>query len=111
MKATREGDEDMVSREIKTVEDNRYIELAKQCIGLDRNKPYARQGKRFYRPTQNRFRSKANNEDWELLELVGYAKHWMVSRDGFTDFRMTRAGLDWLGKSLGIHIYDEEEQE
>lgn len=97
--------------EIEFQEDNRYIELAKQCIGLDRNKPYTRHGKRFYKPAQNQFHSSATNEDWRILELAGYAKHWMVRRDGFTDFQLTRAGLDWLGKSLGIHIYDEEEQE
>ena len=24
-------------------------------------------------------------------------------------YRLTRAGLDWLGDKLGIHIYDEED--
>lgn len=89
--------------------ENRYIKLAKHCIGLDRKKTYTRHGKRFYRPYRNYFATGRNYEDWEVMELAGYAERGEQNQHGGYTFYLTRAGLDWLGKKLGIHIYDESD--
>lgn len=41
----------------------KYIELAKHCIGLDSKKPYTRHGKKFYRPYRNFFATGSNYEN------------------------------------------------
>lgn len=87
---------------------NRYVDLAMHCIGLDRKRPYARHNKRFYRPYRNYFASGKDHEDWDVMALVGYAERGEANSHGGYMYYMTRAGLDWLGKKLGIHIYDEE---
>ena len=88
--------------------ENRYIELAKHCIGLDRKKPYTRHGKKFYRPYRNYFSTGRDCEDWEVMESAGYAERGRQNQHGGYMFWLTRAGLDWLGERLDIHIYDEE---
>lgn len=88
---------------------NRYIELAKHCIGLDRKKPYTRHGKRFYRPYRNFFVTGRYYEDWETMEGAGYAERGDQNQHGGYTFFMTRDGLDWLGGVLDIHIYDESD--
>ncbi len=88
---------------------NRYMDLAKHCIGLDRKKPYIRHGKRFYRPYRNFFATGSNYEDWETMKDAGYAdRDKEKNQHGGYTYWMTRVGLDWLGERLGIHIYDEE---
>lgn len=88
---------------------NRYIELAKHCIGLDRKKPYVRHGKKFYRPYRNFYATGKAYQDWEIIENAGYAERGNRNQHGGYTFFMTRAGLDWLGLELGIHIYDESD--
>ena len=39
----------------------------------------------------------------------GYARRWPAGTRGSYTFQMNRAGLDWLGETLGITIHDEEE--
>lgn len=87
---------------------NRYIGLAKHCIGLDRKKPYTRHSRKFYRPYRNYYYVKEDNEEWSVLENAGYASHLTANRPGYVSFYLTREGLDWLGEQLGIYIYDEE---
>lgn len=43
------------------------------------------------------------------MEDAGYAERGAQNQHGGYTFFMTRTGLDWLGKELGIHIYDESE--
>lgn len=85
-----------------------YIDIAKHCIGLDRIKPYTRHGKKFYRPYRNYYSTGRNSEGWNEMVLAGYAEHGEKNSHGGYTFWLTRAGLDWLGKELGLHIYDEE---
>lgn len=87
--------------------ENRHIELAKHCIGLDRKKPYIRHGKKFYRPYRNYFVTGRDCGDWEMMESSGYAERGGQNQHGGYTFCLTRAGLDWLGEQLGMHIYDE----
>ena len=90
-----------------------YIELAKHCIGLDRKKPYSRNGKKFYRPYRNYFATSSTGcdlDDWEAMKSAGYADKWKQNQHGGYTFYLTREGLDWLGEELGIHIYEVEEK-
>ena len=91
--------------------ENRYVELAKHAIGMGLGKPYKRHGRVFYRPYRNYFATSygcADYECWETLEDAGYAKS--IQRDEYgKTFWLTRAGLDWLGEKLGVHIYDEDD--
>ncbi len=86
---------------------NQYIDLAKHCIGLDRKKPYIRHGKKFYKPYRNFYATGKNYEGWEMMVSAGYAKKGEQNQHEGYIFYMTREGLDWLGKQLEIHIYDE----
>lgn len=88
----------------------RCISLASHTIGLDNKKPYTRHGKKFYKPYRNYFATAPQCdgfEDWQTMENEGYAKSSKTEK-GNVIFWLTRSGLDWLGKQLGIHIYDEE---
>lgn len=86
-----------------------HIELAKHAIGLDRKKPYTRHEKKFYRPYRNFFATGKKYEDWETMVSAGYAERGEKNQHGGYTFYLTRAGLDWLGEQLGVHIYDEEQ--
>ncbi|MDE5696592.1 MAG: hypothetical protein K2I96_04145 [Lachnospiraceae bacterium] len=88
---------------------NRYIELAKHCIGMGQRKPYTRHGKLFYRPYRNYYASGKNHEEWDLMVDAEYAKRGEANSHGGYIYYMTRKGLDWLGKELNMHIYDESE--
>ena len=88
------------------------------CIGMvdsgsQRHKPYRRHGRTFYRPWRNYYCCAADDQTWTLLCEAGYASHGDIhahgSRKPSTTFWMTRAGLDWLGRALGMTIYDEED--
>lgn len=92
------------------MEESKYIELAKHCIGLDRKKPYIRGKKKFYRPYRNFYATGAVYEAWETLALAGYAdRDKEKNQHGGYTYWMTRAGLDWLGEQLGIYIFDESD--
>ncbi len=86
------------------------IEASKHCIGLDYKKPYKRHGKLFYKPYRNYYATVLPNDTWYSLKLFGYAFSGPVQiKDNRTmvTFHMTRDGLDWLGRELGITIHDE----
>lgn len=92
------------------IKENRYIDLAKHCIGLDYKKPYIRHGKKFYRPYRNYFYSGRNFNDLEEMVSSGYmSRNKEKNQVGGYTYWMTRAGLDWLGEQLGMHIYDEDD--
>lgn len=86
---------------------NSYVEKAKHCIGLDRRKPYTRHGKKFYRPYRNYYATGGPDEDWEMMVDAGYAEHGEKNNHGGYTYWLTRAGVDWLGEKLGMHIWDE----
>lgn len=90
--------------------ENTYISLASHAIGMDYKMPYTRHGKKFYKPFRNYFDTAPwcdTFKAWEAMEMAGYAKSDSNEQDEYT-FWLTRAGLNWLGERLGIHIYDEE---
>lgn len=88
------------------------VRKAAHAIGLDYKRPYMRHGKAFYRPYRNRFSTHDTAPDfkvWQGLCENGYAKKCPSGPRGGYTFWLTRAGLDWLGETLGITIHDEED--
>ena len=90
------------------------VRLAAHAIGLDHKKPYIRHGKTFYRPYRNYFTTRTKSYDHEIwceLFFYGYAAFSLPpnTMPGSTKFWLTRKGLDWLGETLNITIYDEED--
>lgn len=82
-----------------------YIEEAKHAIGLDYKNPYHRHGKAFYKPYRNFFCTTKNDKIWALLKDAGYAEH-DEEKKGLVYYKLTREGLDWLGRQLDVMIYD-----
>lgn len=83
------------------------VRMAAHAVGLDNRKPYRRHERYFYKPYRNYFAlgAKCNGVAlWIGLEREGYAER----QEGKWTFWLTRKGLDWLGKELGVTIYDEE---
>lgn len=87
---------------------DKKLSKAVHCIGMDRKRPYTRHGKMFYRPYRNYYSTGKVDEDWEELVSEGYAKRGDENQHGGYTFWLTRAGLDWVGNELEIHIWDEE---
>lgn len=87
--------------------EDRYISMAKHAIGLDRKKPHTWRNKTHFIPYRNHyFASPSESEDWETLVAEGYAIAIGRHCGGFVTYSLTRTGLDWLGKRLGMHIYN-----
>lgn len=101
-----------MARHIDFTKHSQPVQLAAHAIGLDHKRPYMRHGKTFYRPYRNYFTTPDNAHDytvWMGLCENGYARRWHGGSRGYYTFNLTRAGLDWLGETLGITIYDEED--
>lgn len=81
------------------------IVVMQHCVGLGRKKPYKRHGKLFYRPYRNYFATGAQDELWEAIRKEGYATARKEQSHVF--YFLTREGLDWLGKQIGVYIHDE----
>ena len=84
------------------------VEHAKHMVGLDGyGKTYTRKGKKYYKPYRNYW----DGED-PALELMSHKafglveNHGTVTEDGSPYYRLTREGLDWLGRRLSITIRD-----
>ena len=100
-----------MTRYIDFTKQPKPVQLAAHAIGLDYKRPYIRHGKTFYRPYRNYYTTGARSPEstiWKDLCEYGYA-NWRRSRNGGFTYWLTRAGLDWLGETLGITIYDEED--
>lgn len=83
------------------------IELCKHMIGIDYRKPYHRHGKTFYKPYRNYFTTSSAHKLFEKLP------DWIIHKrrneeSGHMCYWLTREGLDWLGRQLGITIKNEE---
>jgi hypothetical protein len=92
-------------------------QIVMHTIGMNdscsqRHKPYHRHGRLFYKPWRNCFNTYLDSKPWLELCLRGYAEHGQVfvadgDRPPLTNYRLTRKGLDWLGRELGMTIYNE----
>lgn len=100
-----------MARYIDFTKHSQPVQKAAHAIGLDHKRPYMRHGKTFYRPYRNYFTTHLKTHDytvWMGLFENGYAAYRQGASDGIC-FWLTRAGLDWLGETLGITIHDEED--
>lgn len=78
-------------------------------IGLDYNRPYTRHGRMFYRPHRNYFTTNGKSTLFCPLVEEGYMTECSMppapdDTEGYI-YTLTRAGLDWLGKQIGVNIY------
>ena len=99
-----------MARHIDFTKHSQPVQLAAHAIGLDRKRPYMRHGKTFYRPYRNYFTAPIDSHNytvWRGLYENGYAGFRHTPGHICYYFWLTRAGLDWLGETLGITIYDE----
>ena len=82
-------------------------------IGLypeGRRKSYTRHGKKFFRPYRNGWGGE--NPRLELACNDAYRfcrKGYFSKQESYPIYHLTREGLDWLGRQLGIYIHNEEE--
>lgn len=104
-----------MARNINLSQQPEMVRLAAHAIGLDQMRPYVRHGKTYYRPYRNRYHTHDKSSVynvWRDLCAKGYAvcnEGQISGNHHYYYFNLTRAGLDWLGETLKITIYDEED--
>ena len=81
-----------------------YVLEAEHAIGLDYEKPYLKHKKLFYKPFRNHFAASVNNKIWNNLVEIGYAKRSKPYEKNTCFYWLTRKGMKWLGRILGIKI-------
>lgn len=89
----------------------RDVQIAAHMIGLNYKHPYARHGRRYYKPYRDYFYAALSGPDHDTLremEKKGYVESGKPSDKGVY-FWITRSGLDWLGGVLHIQIHDPED--
>ena len=102
-----------MARYIDLTKHSRQVKLAAHAIGRDSKRPYIRHDRPFYRPYRNYFCTHDKAPDyivWKEMYDKGYAGFSHTARPGGIIFRLTRAGLDWIGETLGLTIYYDEEE-
>lgn len=81
---------------------NRVIELCKHMVGLDRESPYHRHGKAFYKPYRNFFCDRETGN--RLLDRLPQDVVFVNKGEKHTYYHLTENGLKWLGRQLKITI-------
>ena len=85
-------------------------QMVLHTIGLDYARPYTRHGRKFFRPYRNYFTTNGKSAAFRPLVEAGYMTEELMPRgpDGTEGYlyRLTRAGLNWLGEQIGVKIYD-----
>ena len=88
-------------------------QMVLHTIGLDRKRPYTRHGRKFYKPYRNYFTTNGRSVAFRPLVEAGSMTENDMGRapDGTEGhiYRLTRAGLDWLGKQIGVVIHNEDD--
>lgn len=88
------------------------VKNAMHMIGLDmlKHKPYVRHGKKFFRPWRNYWAGYNAELDYMSHDVFSFVeKQEPKLSGGMPYYYLTRRGLDWLGRRLGITIHDEED--
>ena len=87
---------------------------AKHMIGLDglKHKPYTRHGKKFYRPYRNHWGG--YNAELDYMSHAAFGLIKKVNSNsmlpwGMPFYYLTRDGLEWLGRQIGVTIHNPEE--
>lgn len=87
------------------------LEHMRHMIGLDmlKHKPYKRHGKLFYKPYRNYWAGQNKYLDY-LSGALGLAEKQEPEKEGgMPYYSLTRRGLDFLGRHIGVTIHDEED--
>ena len=87
------------------------LDHMRHMIGLDmlRHKPYKRHGKLFYKPYRNFWAGQNQYLDY-LGGVIGMVeKEESKQAGGMPFYYLTRRGLDFLGRHIGVTIRDEED--
>lgn len=85
----------------------KVIDLCKHMVGLDRQNPYHRHGKAFYRPYRNFFAS-----NFPGNRLLNKLSHWIITKsqsEKHVYYKLTTEGLQWLGRQLHVTIKEERD--
>lgn len=80
----------------------KVIDLCKHMVGLDRQNPYHRHGKAFYRPYRNFFAS-----NFPGNRLLNKLPGWLIAKsqsEKYIYHKLTTEGLKWLGRQLHVTI-------
>lgn len=87
------------------------LDECKHMVGLDNQKPYRRiyhrHGKAFYKPYRNYYSAPESGN--RLLDKLPF---YIISKkkgERYIWYKLTREGLDWLGRQLNITIKNEED--
>lgn len=83
----------------------------RHMIGLDmlKSKPYKRHGKLFYRPYRNYWAGQNEYLDY-LSGILGLVeKQEAEAPDKMPYYYLTRRGLNFLGRHIGVTIHDERD--
>lgn len=82
------------------------VEHAKHMVGLDgQAKPYKRHGRLYYKPYRNYWDGYDSALDLMSHEAFGLVEKRELA-DGSPMYYLTREGLDWLGRRLGVTIHN-----
>ena len=92
------------------IEMDKVVSDCQHMIGLDgiRHKPYIRHGKKYFRPWRNYWCGREPGLEWMSADAIGLAEKWQDGK--YSYYRLTREGLDWLGRQIGIVIHDERDE-
>ena len=80
----------------------RAIEICKHMVGLDSERPYHRHGKAFYRAYRNYYGDVPEGN--RLLDKLPECLFRVSRNDRGATYHLTKTGLEWLGRQLGIKI-------
>lgn len=90
----------------------RAVDNAKHMIGLDmlKHKPYTRHGRKYYKPYRNYWAGFNAELDYMSHKAFGLIDKVDAKKPYEMPFYyLTREGLDWLGRRIGVTIHDEED--
>ena len=80
----------------------RLLEICKHMVGLDRERPYHRHGKAFYRAYRNYYTDLAEGN--RILDKLPEAILRTYKDGKYSEYHLTKTGLSWLGRQLKITI-------
>ena len=89
-------------------DDRRRIKLMLDAIGYGsgrKGRPYRRNGKFFYNPWRNCCYAEKGNADWAWMFNEGLATIARCSDTRYCKYVLTRRGIEWLGKKIGVTIW------
>ena len=80
----------------------RLLEICKHMVGLDYSRPYHRHGKAFYRAYRNYYADSADGN--RILDKLPESILRTCKDGRYSEYRLTKTGLSWLGRQLKITI-------